>query len=88
MENAKRRAKIMQDRPVAPIDLAVYWVNYVIRHGGAPHLQVAGKKLPYYKYYMLDVFAVIGSVIFAVIYLVLKVVRLVIVGKKTKVKQL
>ncbi|KAJ8980271.1 hypothetical protein NQ317_005129 [Molorchus minor] len=38
-ENAKRRSKLMKDRPVKPKDLAVYWTEYIIRHNGAPHLR-------------------------------------------------
>lgn len=32
-----------RDRPMAPLDTAVYWTEYVIRHKGARHLRSAGK---------------------------------------------
>ncbi|RZB40719.1 UDP-glucuronosyltransferase-like, partial [Asbolus verrucosus] len=54
-ENAKKRSKIFHDRHVNPMDTAVYWVEYIIRHRGAPHLRVAALDLPWYKYYLLDV---------------------------------
>lgn len=34
MENAKKRSKIFHDRQVKPMDNAVYWIEYVIRHKG------------------------------------------------------
>ncbi|KAJ8918832.1 hypothetical protein NQ315_011118 [Exocentrus adspersus] len=53
--NAKWRSQLMHDRPVKPLDLAIYWIEFVIRHKGAPHLKVAGVDLPWYKYLLLDV---------------------------------
>ncbi|XP_018579870.1 UDP-glucuronosyltransferase 1-9-like [Anoplophora glabripennis] len=45
--NAKKRSKLMHDRPVKPMDLAVYWTELVIKHKSAPHLRVAGVDLPW-----------------------------------------
>lgn len=39
------------------MDVATYWVEYVIRHKGAPHLRVAALDLPWYQYHLLDVIA-------------------------------
>ncbi|CAG9759468.1 unnamed protein product [Ceutorhynchus assimilis] len=57
LENAKLASRIIHDRPIKPIELADYWIKYVVRHKGASHLRVAGLDLPLYKYYMLDVLA-------------------------------
>ncbi|XP_057670660.1 UDP-glycosyltransferase UGT5-like [Diorhabda carinulata] len=54
-KNALKRSKAFHDRPIKPIDLAVYWVNYVIEHDGAPHLRVDGSDMPWYKYLLIDV---------------------------------
>ncbi|KAJ3642498.1 hypothetical protein Zmor_025269 [Zophobas morio] len=61
-ENAKRRSDLFHDRPVSPLDTAVYWVEYVIKHRGAPHLRVAGVDLPWYQYLLLDVIAAIITI--------------------------
>ncbi|KAJ3642499.1 hypothetical protein Zmor_025270 [Zophobas morio] len=53
--NAKRRSKIFHDRHVGPKETAIYWVEYVIRHKGAPHLRVAGVDMPWYQYFLLDI---------------------------------
>lgn len=38
-------------------DSAVYWVEYVIRHRGAPHLQYPGVHLNFWQSNSLDVVA-------------------------------
>jgi hypothetical protein len=58
------------------LDTAVYWVEYVIRHGGAPHLRVAGLDLPWYKYLLLDVIAFSALVGIICLYLLVKVVTI------------
>lgn len=61
-ENVKRRSRLFHDRPMKPLDTAVYWVEYIIRNGGAPHLRVAGADLPWYKYHSLDVISFLLAV--------------------------
>lgn len=60
-ETVKKLSRVFHDRPLNPMQTAVYWIEYVIRHEGAPHLRVAGVGLPWYKYYMIDVAAVVLS---------------------------
>lgn len=45
----------MHDQPVQPLDLARYWIEYVIRHKGAPHLRSAGLDLSWLQREMIDV---------------------------------
>ncbi|XP_063921668.1 UDP-glycosyltransferase UGT5-like [Zophobas morio] len=63
--SAKQRSEAFHDRQVSPMDTAIYWIEYVIRHRGAPHLRVAALDLPWYKYHLLDVigFLVLISVV-------------------------
>jgi glucuronosyltransferase len=35
----------MKDRLMKPLDSAIYWIEHVIRHKGAPHLRSAGLDL-------------------------------------------
>lgn len=44
------------DRPIKPLDLAVYWTEYVMRHKGAVHLRSAAHNLNWFQYHSLDVF--------------------------------
>lgn len=41
--------------PREPRDLAVFWVEFMIRHKGAPHLCLAVQDLTGYQYHSLDV---------------------------------
>ena len=49
----------MQDEIMPGKDIAVYWIEYVLRHGGTKHLQLAAKTLPFYKAYFLDALALV-----------------------------
>ncbi|XP_035998925.1 UDP-glucuronosyltransferase 2C1 [Fundulus heteroclitus] len=54
-QNMQRLSRLHKDQPVAPMDQAVFWVEYVMRHKGAPHLRTQAYKMPWYSYYCLDV---------------------------------
>lgn len=63
-ERANELSITYRDQPVKPMRLAKYWVEYVARHKGAPHMQSAGQRLSFIQYYSVDVFAVVlGSVV-------------------------
>ncbi|XP_056643375.1 UDP-glucosyltransferase 2-like isoform X1 [Diorhabda sublineata] len=68
-ENAKYKSKIFHDRPMAPIQEAVYWIDYIVRYNGAPHLRVASAVLTWYQFYMLDVLLTVFLIIFVVIFI-------------------
>ncbi|KAH8254192.1 hypothetical protein KR032_008814, partial [Drosophila birchii] len=53
--NMKQASKVFRDRPLSAMDTAMYWINYVIEHRGAPHLVSAGVQLPWYQFYLLDI---------------------------------
>ncbi|XP_052861215.1 UDP-glucosyltransferase 2-like [Anopheles cruzii] len=73
-ERAKELSAIYRDRPQSAMDLACYWVEYVARHRGAPHLHYPGADMGFLARESLDV---IGFLLVA-IYLTLKAVKLVI----------
>ncbi|KAF7643066.1 hypothetical protein LDENG_00245850 [Lucifuga dentata] len=54
-QNMQRLSKLHHDRPMSPMDTAIFWIEYVIRHKGAAHLRSAGFSLPWYSYHSLDV---------------------------------
>ncbi|XP_070699343.1 UDP glucuronosyltransferase 5 family, polypeptide D1 [Pempheris klunzingeri] len=57
--NIQRLSRLHKDQPMAPMDQAVFWVEYVMRHKGAPHLRTEAYKMPWYSYYCLDVLLVL-----------------------------
>ena len=53
---------------MSALDNAVYWVEYVLRHNGAPHLRSAAVNLPWYQLLLLDVISFWGMVLAATFY--------------------
>nr|XP_014431439.1 UDP-glucuronosyltransferase 2A1 isoform X6 [Pelodiscus sinensis] len=54
-ENAMRLSQIHHDQPMKPLDRAVFWIEFVMRHKGAKHLRPAAHELTWYQYHCLDV---------------------------------
>ena len=70
----KKLSAIYKDEPQTPVERAVFWTEYVLRHGGIP-LRSVSADLPLYQYLLLDVIAVlsIGTILTTVsLYLVIR----------------
>ncbi|CAG9834237.1 unnamed protein product [Diabrotica balteata] len=72
-ENVQARSKMFHDRQMSPLQEAVYWIEYVVRHNGAKHLRVGYLDLSWYQYYLLDVFGLIFGAIFLIGFVIKKV---------------
>ncbi|KPJ20764.1 UDP-glucuronosyltransferase 2C1 [Papilio xuthus] len=51
----KKRQILLRDQKETPLERAIYWTEYVIRHKGAYHLLSPAKDLNFFQYYLLDV---------------------------------
>nr|XP_015214911.1 PREDICTED: UDP-glucuronosyltransferase 1-1-like [Lepisosteus oculatus] len=71
-EKMTKLSALHRDRPVEPMDLAVFWTEFVMRHKGAQHLRPAAHELNWIQYHSLDV---IGLLITIVVVLVIVTVR-------------
>ncbi|XP_063232170.1 UDP-glycosyltransferase UGT5-like [Bacillus rossius redtenbacheri] len=86
-ESARRVSRAFRDRPMSPADTAVYWTEYVARHGGAPHLRSAAVDLAWYQYLLLDVAGALAAAVAAAGWLVrLAVARLLSACRLRKLK--
>lgn len=74
--NVQRVSRIFRDRPLEPRKSALYWIEYVIRHKGAPHMRSAGLDLKWYQFYLLDVIAFAALIALAFLLLLLLALRL------------
>ncbi|ODM90398.1 2-hydroxyacylsphingosine 1-beta-galactosyltransferase [Orchesella cincta] len=86
LQKAKDLSKLVQDLPQTPLEKAVYWTEYVLRHKGAPHLRSAARDLNFFQYYVLDVAAVLFVAFALVTYLILSCCKSIfkrICGKKS-----
>lgn len=57
MEKMELLSQLFTDRPQHPMDTAIYWLEYVIKYKGAPHLRSAALDLTWYQYLLLDIIA-------------------------------
>lgn len=58
-QRAQELSRRYHDQPLKPLDMAIYWTEYVLRHNGALYMRVAAHDLNLIKYYNLDVIAVL-----------------------------
>ena len=68
-ENMQKYSAVSKDTPDKPLDRAVWWTEYVLRHNGAPHLRSSVLDLKWYQYLLLDVIGFLSLVILVVSYL-------------------
>ena len=54
-EKAMWLSTIQRNQPIKPLDRAVFWIEFVMRHKGAKHLRPAAHNLAWYQYHSLDV---------------------------------
>lgn len=90
--NAKINANRFNDRIKSPEETTVYWVEYVIRHRGAPHMKSPAHNLSFIQRNLIDVycsFALILIMILAInIWLVRRFITSLSSGdKETKYKK-
>ncbi|XP_051972400.1 UDP-glucuronosyltransferase 2A1-like isoform X2 [Xyrauchen texanus] len=74
-ENAMRLSRIHHDRPMKPLDEAVFWIEFVMRNKGAKHLRVEAHNLTWYQYHCLDVFAFLITIVTVVLYISFKMCK-------------
>lgn len=60
---AKAKSLIFRDNLNDPMQEAIYWIEYVVRHNGAKFLKSYSVNLNFFQYYSLDVFAFVIAVI-------------------------
>ncbi|XP_052447431.1 UDP-glucuronosyltransferase 2A1-like [Carassius gibelio] len=74
-ESIMRLSRIHHDQPMKPLDRAVYWIEFVMRHKGAKHLRVQAHDLSWYQYHCLDVVAFLLSIVALITFLFIKTCR-------------
>ncbi|TWW67484.1 UDP-glucuronosyltransferase 2B31 [Takifugu flavidus] len=53
--NMQRLSGLHRDAPMKPMDSALFWIEFVMRHKGAAHLRTESYRLPWYAYHSVDV---------------------------------
>ncbi|XP_044271143.1 UDP-glucosyltransferase 2-like [Tribolium madens] len=81
-ENARRMSTLMRDRVVRPLDLALYWIEYAIRHGGV-RFETPVLKMYWYQVYMVDILCFLICTLF-IMYMLVKLLCTFIQKEKCK----
>ncbi|XP_058402396.1 UDP-glucuronosyltransferase 2B31-like isoform X2 [Diceros bicornis minor] len=71
-ENALKMSRIHHDQPVKPLDRAVFWIEFVMRHKGAKHLWPASHDLTWFQYHSLDVMGFLLACVATTIFVITK----------------
>lgn len=69
-KNMRRMSSLHRDTPLKPMDSAIFWLEFVMRHKGAAHLRTESYKLPWYSYHCVDVLMLI-MILFTAVCLIL-----------------
>ena len=74
---AKELSRVWKDRPLSPMDTAIFWIEYVARHKGAVNLKPPTVDMPLYQYLMLDAIFVVVAVLLIILFIGVTVVSLI-----------
>ncbi|XP_026874195.2 UDP-glucuronosyltransferase 2A1-like [Electrophorus electricus] len=53
--NMQRLSMLHRDQPMKPLDRAVFWIEFVMRNRGAPHLRTQSFRMSWISYHSVDV---------------------------------
>ncbi|XP_061589002.1 UDP-glucuronosyltransferase 1A1-like isoform X1 [Cololabis saira] len=86
-EKVQELSALHNDRVIDPLDLSVYWTEFVMRHKGAKHLRSAVHDLNWFQYFCLDVIALLAAVVLLVGIVAAKCLKLCLQTLSRKRKQ-
>lgn len=64
-------SELTKDKPVDDIENLVWWIEYVMRHNGAPHLRYNGANQSFYERHDTSIIAFFAIAVFIIIMLLL-----------------
>ncbi|XP_041640497.1 UDP-glucuronosyltransferase 2C1-like [Cheilinus undulatus] len=65
--NMQRLSRLHRDTPMKPLDNALFWIEFVMRHKGAAHLRTESYKMPWYAYHSVDVILFLTGVLLLIL---------------------
>ncbi|XP_046865337.1 UDP-glycosyltransferase UGT5 [Drosophila willistoni] len=57
--NIRRMSTQFRDQPMKPLETAVWWIEYVLRHKGAHYMRLAEHDMAFLQYYNIDLVSII-----------------------------
>ncbi|XP_054467015.1 UDP-glucuronosyltransferase 2A2-like [Anoplopoma fimbria] len=74
-EKMKTLSSLHRDQPMKPLDRAMFWIEFVMRHKGAAHLRTESYKMSMIQYHSIDVVAFLLAVILLVLTIFVSAVK-------------
>ncbi|XP_076046231.1 UDP-glucosyltransferase 2-like [Oratosquilla oratoria] len=75
LESTRRMGAIIRDQPMTPAETVIYWIEYVLRHGGAHHLRCPAADMNWFILYNCDIWLAVVASICLVVYVNFAVLR-------------
>lgn len=79
MNSAKKLSSIFRDQQETPLERAIYWTEYVMRHKGAHHLKSPAMNLSLIQYHSIDVVSFLLAIVIVTIWFVYLIAKLIFV---------
>ena len=79
-------SELIMDQPQHPLDRAVWWLEYLLRHPHNTNMRPHTHNLYWFQYFLLDVLAVFLFTLIAVIVLITKLLKCCCSREKNKNK--
>lgn len=82
-------SNLHRDQPMKPLDRAMFWIEFVMRHKGAKHLRTESYKMSMIEYHSIDVVAFLLTIIFLIILIFVAAIKYLwqFVFSRSKVKK-
>uniref|UniRef100_A0A671P1I8 Uncharacterized protein n=1 Tax=Sinocyclocheilus anshuiensis TaxID=1608454 RepID=A0A671P1I8_9TELE len=74
-QNMQRLSKLHHDQPMKPLDHAVFWIEFVMRNRGAPHLRAQSFRMSWIEYHSIDVILTLMATLFILFFATVYVIR-------------
>ncbi|XP_060895002.1 UDP-glucuronosyltransferase 2C1-like [Labrus mixtus] len=74
-EKMKTMSNLHRDQPLKPLDRAMFWIEFVMRHNGARHLRTESYKMSKIQYYSIDVMGFLIGVLLLVLTLIISALK-------------
>ena len=78
---------LILDQPLHPLDRAVWWLEYLLRHPHNTNMRPHTHNLYWFQYFLLDIMAVLLLTLTSVILLILKLLKCCCSRQKSKDKK-
>ncbi|XP_012218627.2 UDP-glucosyltransferase 2-like isoform X1 [Linepithema humile] len=75
---------LTKDKPYDSLENVIWWIEFVMRHNGAPHLRFNGVDAAWYQQFDLDVIVFLTIVTFSVLCILLVITKRVLISLYTR----